>query len=100
VQTRNDKNGTVWARWIDEAAKPVPTMPPGSTVSPGGSCARCGARDTSWKTVPDPDVMPRRELMYECKVCGKTTREGRYATAGSGDQRAGFGGSRNTRSSK
>ena len=64
-----------------------------------GRCAHCGARDTSWKTVPDPDVMPARELMYECQVCRKTTREGRYATGSSGDQRAGFGGSRNTRSS-
>jgi len=43
--------------------------------------------------------MPPGELMYECKVCGKTTREGRYATASGGDHRAGFGGSRNTRSS-
>jgi hypothetical protein len=99
VQIRTDKNGIVWARWIDMPAKPVPTMQPRSTASPAATCAHCGARDKSWTTVPDPKVMPRGELMYECKACGNTTREGRYTTESGGDDRAGFGGSRNTRPS-
>jgi hypothetical protein len=98
MQIKTNVDGVTWARWIDESLPLVTKFPPGQTASPGGACASCNHDRPEWKDIPQPAVMPRGELMYECKVCGKTTREGRYAQ-GDGDTRAGFGGSRNPRSS-
>ncbi|MBI3769022.1 MAG: hypothetical protein HY271_11100 [Deltaproteobacteria bacterium] len=78
MQIETEGDGIVWARWIDKEAKPIPKRPPGTTAAPGGSCASCNAQDKPWRTVADPAVMPHGELMYECSVCGNTTREGPY----------------------
>ena len=59
------QNGTTWARWIDNGAPPVIRTPPGTRAS-GASCAHCRANDPTWRTIPDPEVMPRGQLMYEC----------------------------------
>lgn len=84
LQVKTGDDGESWARWIDVDAPPVPRVEPGTmTAAPGQNCAHCDARNRTWKTVPErelptEDRMPRAELAYECRICGKTTREGRY----------------------
>jgi hypothetical protein len=97
MQIQTDRNGTIWARWIDESPAPVQQQSSRAKASPGVMCAHCGDRDRTWRTVPDSNPLPRAELSFECKVCVKTTRQGRYTHGASEDDRAGFGGSRNAR---
>jgi hypothetical protein len=84
MQVKIGDDGDAWARWIDESAAPVAQAAPGTmTAAPGQNCAHCDARNRTWKAVrakdlPDPDWRPSVELTYECRKCGKTTREGRY----------------------
>jgi hypothetical protein len=96
LQVKTGDDGDVWARWIDENATVVPRVEPGTmTAAPGQNCAHCDARNRTWKTVPERDLptadrMPLGELTYECRICGKTTREGRYKKVAGGG-RFGFG---------